>query len=49
MILEIINIEKKEETKNILVAAYHSPNANLREKWDNITSYLIKVEQQYKC
>ena len=44
MILQVINIEKKEETKNIIVAAYHSPNASLKEKWDNITSYLMKME-----
>ena len=42
--MHIINLVKKEETKNILVAAYHSPNDNKQEKWDNITSYIMKTE-----
>ena len=28
MALQVINMIKKEETKNIVVGAYHSPNNN---------------------
>jgi hypothetical protein len=35
---------REEETKNIAIGAYHSPSNNLKEKWDNLISYIKKVE-----
>ena len=44
MSLQIINMVKGEETKNVVVGSYHCPNNNTRDRWDSIISYLKKVE-----
>ena len=43
MILQVLNMIRREETKNILIGAYHSPSNNLKEKWDNLISYIKKL------
>ena len=43
-ILHVINMVKEEETKNIVVAAYHCPNNNSAQRWEDLISYIKKIE-----